>query len=381
MNVESSFAGRTCPLIMQEGFRVFFLVAAGWAALAMLLYVMQLSDITVMVPAFSLVDWHIHEFLFGYTGAVIAGFALTVVPSWAGRRPVGGPRLFALVVLWLAGRVAMTWGGGLGAPVVAVIDLAFPLALMLLVGRNLPVLALIGLLLVANAGFHREVATVTVADHAVRAGIAVVLTLIVMVGGRIIPAFTREWMNEHDDPALPPEFDVFDGVTIAVSALALGLWAMAPYASTSALVLAFAGALNFARLARWHGGHVHAEGLLAVLHIAYAFIPVGLLAMAVSAFDPLLMPPSAAMHLLTIGAITMMTLAVMTRISLDHTGRPLHADRVILTIYVAMTLSLLARFAYALQPAYALLLASAALWIVTFVMFLWRFGFLASARR
>lgn len=381
MNVESSFGGRRCPVIMQEGFRVFFLVAAGWAALAMLLYVMQLSDIIVMAPAFSLVDWHIHEFLFGYTGAVIAGFALTAVPSWAGRSPVGGPRLFALVVLWVAGRAVIAWGGGLGASVVAAIDLAFPLALMLLVGRNLPALALIGLFLVANAGFHHEAATASVADHAVRAGIAVVLTLIVMIGGRIIPAFTREWMNEHGDPALPPEFDVFDGVTIAVSALALGLWAMAPYASTSALVLAFAGLLNFARLARWHGSHVHAEGLLAVLHIAYAFIPVGLLAMAVSAFDPLLMPPSAAMHLLTVGAITMMTLAVMTRISLDYTGRPLHADRVILAIYIAMTLSLLARFAYALQPGYGLLLASAALWILTFLMFLWRFGFLARALR
>jgi len=366
---------------MQEGFRVFFLFAAGWAALAMVLYVLQLSDIVVMAPAFSLVDWHIHEFLFGYTGAVIAGFALTAVPSWAGRTPVGGPRLFALLIIWLAGRLTIAWGAGLGASAVAAIDLAFPLVLILLIGRNLPVLALIGLFMLANAGFHYEAAAANVADHAVRAGIAVVLTLIVMIGGRIIPAFTRDWMNEHGDTAVPPEFDVFDGVTIAISALALGLWTMTPYAPTSALVLAFAGVLNFARLARWHGSHVRGEGLLAVLHIAYAFIPVGFLAMALSAFDPLLMPPSGAMHLLTVGAVAMMTLAVMTRTSLDYTGRPLHADRIILTIYIAMTLSLLARFAYALGPGYGLLLASAALWIVTFLAFLWRFGFLASARR
>ncbi|GAB4353891.1 MAG: NnrS family protein [Oricola sp.] len=380
MDAESSFRGRRCPVIMREGFRVFFLVAAGWAALALLLYMLQLSGVVVMAPAFSVVDWHIHEFLFGYAGAVIAGFALTVVPTWSRRPPLGGPRLLALVVLWLAGRFAMTWGAGLGASAVAAIDLAFPLVLMLLVGRSLPALALIGLFLLANAGFHHEVAAAGVADHAARAGIAVILTLMILVGGRIIPAFTREWMTAHGDPALPSDFDVFDGVTIAVSALGLGLWSMAPYAPTSALVLAFAGLLNFARLARWHGSHVRTEGLLAVLHIAYAFIPVGLLAMALSAFDPLLMPPSAAMHLLTIGAITMMTLAVMTRISLDYTGRPLHADRVILAIFIAMTLSLLARFAYALQPGYTLLLASAALWIVTFLVFLWRFGFLARSR-
>jgi len=380
MNAESS-GGRDCPVIMREGFRVFFLAAAGWAVLAMLLYVAQLSGIPVMAPAFSLVDWHVHEFLFGYAGAVIAGFALTVVPSWAGRPPLGGRWLGALVILWLAGRAAIAWGGGLGAPAVAVIDLAFPLALMLLVRRNPPAFALIGLFLLANAAFHREAAVVNVADHAVRAGIAVVLTLMVMVGGRVIPALTQDWMNEHGDSHLPPAFDVFDGVTIAVSALALGLWTMAPYAPTSALVLAFAGLLNFARLARWHGSHVRAEGLLAVLHIAYAFIPVGLLAMAISAFDPLLMPPSGAMHLLTVGAVTMMTLAVMTRVSLDYTGRPLHADRIILTIYIAMTLSLLARFSYALEPGYRLLLASAVLWIITFLLFFWRFGFLASARR
>jgi len=381
MNAESTFAGRTCPLVMQAGFRVFFLAAAAWAALGMLLYLAQLSDIRVMAPAFSLVDWHIHEFLFGYTGAVIAGFVLTAVPSWAGRSPVGGPRLFALLAVWLAGRAAIAWGGGLGASLVAAVDLAFPLVLMLLIGRNVPVLALIGLFLLANAGFHHEVATTGEADHSVRAGIAVVLTLIVLVGGQVIPAVTRDWMNEHDDPALPPDFDVFDGVTIAVSAFALGLWTMMPYAPTSALLLAFAGVLNFARVARWHGSHVHAEGLLAILHIAYAFIPLGLLAMAVAAFDPLLMPPSAAMHLLTIGAIAMMTLAVMTRTGLDYTRQPLHADRMILAVYIALMLSLLARVAYALEPGYALLIASAALWIVTFVLFLWRFGFLASGRR
>lgn len=380
MNVESTIGGQTGPVILRAGFRPFFLAAAGWAVLAMVLYVALLSGVPVIAPAFSLVDWHIHEFLFGYVGAVVAGFALTVMPARNGSHPLVGSRLAALLAVWLAGRIVIAWDSGLGAPFIAAVDLAFPLLLMAAVGRNVAVLALIGLFLLANAGFHYETAMSGEADHSVRAGIAVVLTLIVIVGGRIIPAVTRDWMKAHGDPDLPSPFDVFDGVAIAMSAVALGFWATAPYAPTSALLLAFAALLNFARVARWHGGHTQGEGLIAILHVAYAFVPLGLAAMALAAFDPLLMPPSAAMHLLTVGALAIMTLAVMTRTSLEQTGGPLHADRFILALFVSMTLSMLARVAYALEPAYFLLMASAALWVVTFVMFLCRFGFLAFAR-
>lgn len=374
------------PAVLRQGFRIFFLAAAIWAATVMTLFVTALSGVDVVSPAFGLVDWHVHELLFGYTGAVIAGFLLTAVPNWTKRLPVSGWRLLALFALWAFGRVAVSFSGNADAALVAAIDLAFPVWLIFVIARelvagrnyrNLRVLALVTLFGVANAGFHYEVAVSGSADYSRRAGIAVILLLIMLIGGRIIPSFTRNWLVQKGSDSLPVPFGRFDGWTILTSAAAFVIWTAAPGSQAGAFALGLAGLLNLARLARWKGRQTFSEGLVAILHVAYAFVPAGMIAVALAIVAPDYIPPTGALHLLTAGAIGMMTLAVMTRASLGHTGQKLHADGVVLAIYATLALSVIVRFAYALEPASPFLIASGTLWIAGFVLFACRFGYMA----
>ncbi|MAS03299.1 MAG: short-chain dehydrogenase [Ahrensia sp.] len=374
------------PAILRQGFRIFFLAAATWAALVMAIFVAVLSGVSVISPAFGLVDWHIHELLFGYTGAVIAGFLLTAVPNWTKRLPVSGWRLLILFLIWVAGRIAVTVSGDSNALLVAVFDLAFPVWLIfviareLVVGRsyrNLRVLALVTLFAGANIAFHYEAATTGTTDYSRRGGIAVILLLIMLIGGRVIPSFTRNWLAQNRSKSFPVPFGRFDGLTIAASAAAFLIWIGAPESLVAAMALALAGLLNLVRLARWKGWQTFSEGLVAVLHVAYAFVPAGMIAVALSIGTPDLVPPAGALHLLTAGAIAMMTVAVMTRASLGHTGRKLHADGMILAIYAALVISVILRFAYAVEPASALLVASGSLWMVAFVLFGSRYAYMA----
>lgn len=372
------------PAILRQGFRIFFLAAAVWAALAMAVFIAMLSGVDLITPPFGAVDWHIHELLFGYTGAVMAGFLLTAVPNWTRRLPVSGWRLLVLFLLWLAGRIAMA--SNVNAVLVAAIDLAFPVWLALVILRelvagrnyhNLRVLFLVTLFAAANLAFHYEVAATGTSDYSRRGGIAVVLLLIMLIGGRIIPSFTRNWLARRGAKAMPAPFSRYDGFVIVLSALAFSLWIAAPDREITAISLGSAGVLNLVRLARWRGWLTGAEGLVAILHIAYAFIPVGLIAIAVSIVCPELVPGAGALHLLTAGVIGTMTLAVMTRASLGHTERALHADVAIAAIYAALILSVILRFAYAVEPVSMLLTVSASLWMLAFVLFAVRYGYMA----
>lgn len=374
------------PAILRQGFRIFFLAAAFWAALAMALFVEALSGFNIIASAFGAVDWHIHELLFGYTGAVIAGFLLTAVPNWTKQLPVSGGRLLVLFLLWTAGRIAVAASSQSNALLVAAIDLAFPawlifvMARELLVGRNhrhLPVLALVVLFAAANMVFHYEAATSGTTDYSRRGGIAVILLLIMLIGGRIIPSFSRNWLAQKGSESFPVPFDRFDGVTIAASAVALLVWTGAPESFAAAVAFGFAGLMNIVRLARWKGWKTIPEGLLVILHIAYAFIPAGMIAIALSISFPDVVPNAGVLHLLTAGAIGMMTLAVMTRASLGHTGRKLVADGPILAIYVALSLSIILRLGYAVEPILALLIASSSLWMLAFMLFGLRFAYMA----
>ncbi len=374
------------PVILRQGFRIFFLAAAAWAALAMAIFVAMLSGVELIPSLFVAVDWHVHELLFGYTGAVIAGFLLTAVPNWTKRLPVAGWRLLVLFMLWGAGRIAVAISGHTGATVAAVADLAFPAFLVFAIAReliagrnyrNLRVLMLVTLFGLANAAFHYEAATAGVSDYSKRGGLAAVILLIMLVGGRIIPSFTRNWLAQRRAQTLPVPFGRFDGLTIAFSVAALGLWTVSPASTASALSLGLAGVLNFVRLARWRGWRTFDEGLVAILHIAFAFIPAGMIALSVAIVMPGIIPAAGAIHLLTAGAIGAMTIAVMTRASLGHTGRELHADMSIIAIYAALVTSVLLRFAYAVEPAPLLLDLGGSLWILAFALFLMRFGYMA----
>lgn len=374
------------PVILRQGFRIFFLAAATWAALSMAVFVGMLSGFDVVSPAFDAVDWHIHELLFGYTGAVITGFLLTAVPNWTRRLPVSGWRLLVLFLLWLAGRIAVAFSSGMDPALVAAVDLAFPIWLVFVIARelfagknykNLRVLVLVILFAAANLAFHVEAHVLGTTDYSRRAGIAVVIMLIMLIGGRVIPSFTRNWLVQKGSAALPVPFGRYDGMTLIVSALTLACWTLFPGERFTALFLLAAGVLNLLRLVRWQGHQTLGEGLLAILHVAYFFIPLGMLALATSIIVPHVIPAAGALHLLTAGAIAMMTVAVMSRASLGHTGQKLHADALILAIYVALAGSVLFRLFYAITPGTELLHASALMWGLSYLAFLVRFGVMA----
>ncbi|MBU1173794.1 MAG: NnrS family protein [Alphaproteobacteria bacterium] len=375
-------------VVLDRGFRLFFLAAAVWAALLMVLFVLMWAGIDIAAPALSIIDWHAHELLFGYTGAVIAGFLLTAIPNWTKRYPVSGWRLAVLFSIWLAGRVAMAWSEPLGPWPAAIIELCYPLGLAFVIAReiiagknyrNLRVLLLVGLFALADALFLYEAFAFGAADIARRGAVSVIVLLIMLVGGRVVPSFTRNWLAQHKLKSVPVPFNQFDAATMAISALALALWTALPDATWTGIALIFAGLANAIRLFRWKGWLTFTEQLVLILHVAFAFVPLGLVATGLSSLFPDTVPPNAALHLLTAGAIGLMTIAMMTRVSLGHTGGVLHADTLIRAIYGSLVGSVLMRFAYGYAYETALLYLSASFWVLGFVLFLFRYRYMASA--
>lgn len=347
----------TGPAILTYGFRPFFLGAAIWAAVAMGLWIGMLTGRIALPVAFDPVSWHAHEFLYGYLGAVIAGFLLTAAPNWTGRLPIVGWRLGALAALWLAGRVAVTFSATAPAGLVAAIDLAFPVTLAAAIGReivagrnwrNLIVLGMLGAFAAGNAVFHLEAAQGAYAAQGfgARIGLGAAVMMIAVIGGRIVPSFTRNWLVRQGDGPLPtPPMQPFDKAALAALLVALALWVAAPAHPAAGAALAIAGALHLARLARWQGRRTLAEPLVAVLHAGYAFLPLGALALGAAILAPDVLGAAAAQHLWTGGAIGLMTLAVMTRATLGHTGQILTAGPGTITIYAAVVVATLARLA------------------------------------
>jgi uncharacterized protein involved in response to NO len=374
------------PAILSYGFRPLFLFASIWAAGAMVLWIAMLTGHLIVPTAFDMVSWHVHEFLYGYLPAVVAGFLLTAVPNWTGRLPLTGTPLLILVLVWLAGRVAVLFSQHLGPSTAAVIDLSFLALLSFVIGReviagrnwrNLKVLILIALFFCGNAMFHAEAMEGATAydGYGARLGIAVAVFLIMLIGGRIVPSFTRNWLARREPGRLPIPFGRFDIASMVVAAAALLLWIAAPRQPVTAILCLAAGVLHAWRLARWAGERTAAEPLVLVLHIGYIFIPLGFVAAGCALLSPATLPMSAALHVWTAGAIGTMTLAVMTRASLGHVGKPLHATPGIVAIYACVVAAALLRIAAAVDPASQILLHLAATaWILAFAGFTVLFG-------
>lgn len=353
------------PAILTYGFRPFFFGAAAWAALAMVLWVPMLSGHLILPTAFDPVSWHAHEFLFGYLGAVIAGFLLTAVPNWTGRLPIVGWRLGLLALVWLAGRVAVAVSAGLPAGLVAIVDLAFPVLFALAMlreivagrnWRNLIVLAMLAVFITGNALFHWEAARGDYAaqGYGLRLGLGAGIMMIAVIGGRIVPSFTRNWLVKQRIETLPvPPIQAFDKVALVALLVALVLWVALPLRPSTGVALALSGVLHVLRLTRWAGHRTLAEPLVTVLHIGYAFVPLGALALAAEILWPGSFGIAGAQHLWMAGAIGLMTLAVMTRATLGHTGQALTAGAGTVAIYVALIAAVLARVAAGLWPGLA----------------------------
>lgn len=380
-------------IFLSAGFRPFFLSAAIWAAVGLPLSVAYLEAAAELPTRFPPSIWHAHEMAFGFGGAVVAGFMLTAIPNWTGRMPLQGPPLAGLVALWLLGRIAVLISRSMPAGLSAAIDLAFPAIFIFVVAReiaagrnwrNLPMVAALALLFIGNLLTHLE--TMEIAETGLigaHLGVATLVMLVALVGGRITPSFTRNWLAKiapgEDQPA---SFGVLDRFALAATLVALVAWVALPDTKPTAVLQIVAGAALFLRLLRWRGARVRVEPLLFVLHLGYAWVAFGLLLMGANGIFSF-MDSTATLHALTAGAIGTMTLAVMTRATRGHTGRPLVADRGTAAIYAAITLAALLRVLAPFTGDYyfvALALA-AAMWSLAYGLFaLLYFGMLTGPR-
>jgi uncharacterized protein involved in response to NO len=374
----------TAPFL-RGGFRPFFFGGALWAILALAIWLLALIGFVTIPSNFGALAWHRHEMLFGFAGAVITGFLLTAIPNWTGRLPIAGPPLAALFALWVLGRVSVLFSALAPPAAATVIDAGFYLLVAMIAGRevlqagnnrNLPLVAMVLLLGVANLLDHLS-AGGALPDSEIgwKVALAIITLMISVVGGRIVPSFTRNWLAKQGvSKGLPTQPNRFDTAVLIVAALALLAWITAPAGRPTGLLFALAGGLQLVRLGRWKGWKTLRDPLVFILHLGYAWIPVGLGLFAAVSFGSSV-PQSAAVHALTAGAMSTMILAVMTRATLGHTGRDLVAGPLTWLCYILVTIGALLRVTSSLGwVAFGSSMEIAGLfWIGAFTIFL--FGY------
>lgn len=332
------------------GFRPFFLSAAVFAGIALPIWAMILSGMDnsdfLYVPR----EWHVHEMVFGFLPAVVAGFLFTAMPNWTDRPPIMGLPLMGLWMLWLAGRlvIAIPWPPPL---VCAFIDGAFLVALAIIVWREIaigkawdrsPIGVLIGLYAIANLLFHVSALNDSATDLPERMGLSVIIMLLTMIGGRVIPSFTLDYLSERGLPQQPSSFSRIDGASILLAAISALAWTIQPEGMVTGWLLVVAGFVNLIRLVRWYGWITWREPLVLTLHVGYGWLAMSLLILGAGILG-FGLPQEDAVHVLTTGAVGSMTLAIMTRASLGHTGRPRHAGPMTVLIYGLVNLGAMLR--------------------------------------
>ncbi len=356
------------------GFRPFFLAAGLLAVLLLGLWLAILlggSETGPLAPAV----WHGHEMLFGFTVAVIAGFLLTAAQNWTGIRTPSGTPLAALFLLWLAGRLVFLLPG-LPAGVVALVDLAFLPVLALVLAspiikanqfKNTPFPVMLLALAAANALVHLEaLGWAATASLGLHLATYVVVTMMVVMGGRVIPSFTDNKLGTR-----ARRWKILE-ILVPISTLGALIAALvAPYSPATALLAAFAAAVHALRLAGWYTSKYWSVPLLWILHLGYAWIVLGFALLALSAAGVGAVAGSA-LHAFTAGGIGVLTLGMMARVSLGHTGRLLEPPPVMTLAFIAINLAALLRVALPLlfPTAYAQsMTASGLVWMAAFGLF------------
>lgn len=373
-------------IFLGYGLRPFFLFAGLYAVLAMLVWigwlVLHSMNGIVLEPTshFPALLWHGHEMLFGYVVAVIAGFLLTAVPNWTGSPMLARRPLMLLTALWLAGRLSMWFGASLPGWLVAAVDVSFPMLLAVLVvgsawrqwaPRNFVFIVVLFVISTANFLVHAEVLGVfeDSASTGFVLGINVVLLLMTVVGGRIIPAFTTGGLRSEGVTLRSP--NIIDKLAIAcVLAVVISDLAM-PDSVASGVCAVIAGAVLGLRMVGWRTANTLDRPMLWVLHLGYGWIVFALLLKGIAVTTGWVSSVTA-MHGLAVGAIGTLTLGVMSRAALGHTGREIVAGRALATAYVIVSVAALLRlFGPALFPDWytELMIASGAFWVVAFGLF------------
>lgn len=371
------------PTLLAYAFRPFFLLAAAYALLAVLAWLAFLFAGWPLPLGWSPIQWHSHEMLYGFVTAAIAGFLLTAICNWTGAAPLSGWRLLTLILLWLAGRLVFWLAGWLPAWVVAMVDLLFLPVLMLYVlnvllahgnKRNLILVLALATLTLGNVLMHSGFISgrMDLLTLGQGLGLDLVTLLMVIIAGRITPAFSANWLRAHGgDPAWVTQSALITRLAmISVVVLLLATALPLPPVVEGVAALA-AAAINSLRLWQWAGWRVLREPLLWILHLAYGWIVVSLWLRGFSFFVEGL-SPSLWQHLLAVGGIGTLILGVITRVAMGHTGRSLTLQPHGLWIYVFITLATVLRAGAAgqwLDYRWGVTL-SALSWVMAFALFL-----------
>ena len=364
------------------GFRPFFLVAGLCALLAVPAWLLMLAHGSMPLGALPPPLWHAHELFYGFVGAALAGFLLTAVPSWTGAKGFGGIPLASVASAWVLGRLAFAFANSLPFWALAAAELAFLPGIALLLApplvrsrnRNTPLLLVLALLWIADAAFLAGMARRDpgLASGSLRIAIDLMLVVLSLIGGRIVPSFTANALRRSGEA---PEIRNLPWLERAVMALMIAVVVVdlsLPDGALAGWLAALVALAQALRLSGWRSLRTRSEAILWVLHVGYAWLPIGF---ALKALSLLTGAGWAAhwMHALTMGAFGTMILAVMTRAALGHTGRELTVGRGIAVAYVLLTLGVAVRvFAPALWPSQYLwtLVASGALWTAAFAIYL-----------
>ena len=273
--------------VFSYGFRPFFLSASVFAGVVLPIWALYLSGSHNTDFLYGPREWHVHEMVFGFLPAVIAGFLFTAMPNWTDRPPVRGLPLIVLWALWLAGRlvIALPWP----PPIVcAIVDAAFPVALAIIVWREIalgkawdrsPLGLLISLFAIANILFHVQALNDSATDLPERMGLMVIIMMLALIGGRVTPGFTEDFIEERGLPQQPSDFSRFDGASLLLTALATITWTVLPQAAVTGGLLITAGLMNLIRLSRWYGWLTWREPMVLILHVGYGWLAMALLTM------------------------------------------------------------------------------------------------------
>ena len=378
--------------LFNYGFRPFFLLAGVQAIFVMLVWLAVLHGMSWEMAWLAPVQWHAHEMIFGFVAAALAGFLLTAVASWTGQRGFAGPPLIVLVAVWLAGRIAMAPGLGVPQSLAAAIDLAFlPIVAIAVTPslvragnlRNFPLIAFLLLLFSANVLFHAPSLGTRLGIQGPTLAVDTILLMVVLVGGRVVPAFTGNALRSRHPDARVAAFGWVDRAALAAAAAVLLVDLATPGGRFAGIVALLACVLHAWRLLRWQGWLTRDMPIAWVLHVAYAWIPIGL---GLKGLWLLWQLPVAAgwLHGLTAGAYSTMILAVMTRAALGHTGRPLVAAKPIVAAYLLVSLAAVIRVfgpvaaPTMLQSTWTI---AGTLWIAAFVIYCAVYAPILSRRR
>ncbi|MGE4404911.1 NnrS family protein [Pseudomonas sp.] len=371
------------PPVWRLAFRPFFLAGSVYALLAVPLWVAAWTGLWPgLQPTGGWLAWHRHEMLFGFAMAIVAGFLLTAVQTWTGQVAPSGHRLMGLALVWLAARLG--WLFGLPAGLLAPLDLLFLLALAGMMARmlwavrqkrNYPIVVVLSLMLGADAlmlagllqgddGLQRQ---------GVLAGLWLVAALMALIGGRVIPFFTQRGLGKVE--AIKPwvwlDIALLVGTGVIAVLHAVGL-ALQAQPLLGVLFLAI-GVGHLLRLARWYDKGIWNVPLLWSLHLAMLWLVVAAFGLALWHFG-LLTQSSPALHALTVGSMSGLILAMIARVTLGHTGRPLQLPSGIVAAFILLNLGTAARvFVSVAWPIGGLWLA-AGCWVLAFALYAWRYA-------